>query len=102
MQKPDVDAIEGLSPAVSIEQRKSGANPRSIVATTTEIYDYLRLLFASIGKPYCYKCGKPVESQSAEEIVEQLLLKRLGQRIMILSPLVKGRKGEHIDTFCLF
>ena len=97
MQKPDVDAIEGLSPAVSIEQRKSGANPRSIVATTTEIYDYLRLLFASIGKPHCYKCGKPVESQSAEEIVEQLLLKRLGQRIMILSPLVKGRKGEHID-----
>ena len=78
MQKPDVDAIEGLSPAVSIEQRKSGANPRSIVATTTEIYDYLRLLFASIGKPHCYKCGKPVESQSAEEIVEQLLRKAIG------------------------
>ena len=97
MHKPDVDAIEGLSPAVSIEQRKSGSNPRSIVATTTEIYDYLRLLFSSIGKPHCYKCGKPVESQSAEEIVEQLLLKRLGQRIMILSPLVKGRKGEHTD-----
>ncbi|NNJ71300.1 MAG: excinuclease ABC subunit UvrA [Kiritimatiellales bacterium] len=99
MQKPDVDYIEGLSPAVSIEQRTAGANPRSIVATTTEIYDYLRLLFASIGKAHCYKCGKPVSSQSAEEIVEQLMQLPKGTKLMVLAPLVRGRKGEHIEVF---
>lgn len=99
MQKPDVDGIEGLSPAVSIEQRTAGSNPRSIVATTTEIYDYLRLLFASIGKAHCYACGKPVTSQSAEEMVEQLLTLDSGRRLMILAPLVRGRKGEHVDIF---
>ncbi len=99
MQKPDVDYIEGLSPAVSIEQRTAGANPRSIVATTTEIYDYLRLLFASIGKAHCYKCGKPVSSQSAEEIVEQLMQLPAGTKLMVLAPLVRGRKGEHVDVF---
>lgn len=99
MQKPDVDYIEGLSPAVSIEQRTAGANPRSIVATTTEIYDYLRLLFASIGKAHCYKCGKPVKSQSAEEIVEQLMQLPAGTKIMVLAPLVRGRKGEHVEVF---
>ncbi|HEY5621731.1 MAG TPA: excinuclease ABC subunit UvrA, partial [Pontiella sp.] len=99
MQKPDVDYIEGLSPAVSIEQRTAGANPRSIVATTTEIYDYLRLLFASIGKAHCYSCGKPVTSQSAEEIVEQLMQLPSGSRLMVLAPLVRGRKGEHVDVY---
>ncbi len=99
MQKPDVDYIEGLSPAVSIEQRTAGANPRSIVATTTEIYDYLRLLFASIGKAHCYQCGQPVTSQSAEEIVEQLMALPPQTRLMILAPYVRGRKGEHVEVF---
>ena len=99
MQKPDVDYIEGLSPAVSIEQRTAGSNPRSIVATTTEIYDYLRLLFASIGKPHCYKCGKPVTSQSAEEIVEQLMQLPQKTKLMILAPYVRGRKGEHVEVY---
>jgi len=99
MQKPDVDYIEGLSPAVSIEQRTAGANPRSIVATTTEIYDYLRLLFASIGKAHCYQCGKPVSSQSAEEIVEQLMKVPEKTKLMLLAPLVRGRKGEHVEVF---
>ncbi|MDZ8119561.1 excinuclease ABC subunit UvrA [Pontiella agarivorans] len=99
MQKPDVDYIEGLSPAVSIEQRTAGSNPRSIVATTTEIYDYLRLLFASIGKPHCYKCGKPVTSQSAEEIVEQLMQLPAKTKLMILAPYVRGRKGEHVEVY---
>ena len=99
MQKPDVDYIEGLSPAVSIEQRTAGANPRSIVATTTEIYDYLRLLFASIGKAHCYKCGKPVSGQSAEEIVEQLMQLPQQTKLMLLAPLVRGRKGEHLEIF---
>ena len=99
MQKPDVDYIEGLSPAVSIEQRTAGANPRSIVATTTEIYDYLRLLFASIGKAHCYKCGKPVSGQSAEEIVEQLMQLQPNTKLMLLAPLVRGRKGEHLEVF---
>ena len=99
MQKPDVDYIEGLSPAVSIEQRTAGSNPRSIVATTTEIYDYLRLFFASIGKAHCYKCGKPVSGQSAEEIVEQLMQLPTQTKLMLLAPLVRGRKGEHVDVF---
>ncbi len=99
MQKPDVDYIEGLSPAVSIEQRTAGSNPRSIVATTTEIYDYLRLFFASIGKAHCWKCGKPVSGQSAEEIVEQLLQLPSKTKLMLLAPLVRGRKGEHVEVF---
>ncbi|HSR87971.1 MAG TPA: excinuclease ABC subunit UvrA [Pontiella sp.] len=99
MQKPDVDYIEGLSPAVSIEQRTAGANPRSIVATTTEIYDYLRLLFASVGKAHCYECGRPVSSQSAEEMVEQLMKLSQKTRLMLLAPLVRGRKGEHAEVF---
>jgi excinuclease ABC subunit A len=99
MQKPDVDYIEGLSPAVSIEQRTAGSNPRSIVATTTEIYDYLRLLFASIGKAHCYQCGKPVTSQSAEVIVEQLMQLPSKTKLMILAPMVRGRKGEHAEVY---
>ena len=99
MQKPDVDSIEGLSPAISIEQRTAGSNPRSIVATTTEIHDYLRLLYASIGKPHCPRCGKPISRQSAEEIVDQLLQHPPGTRLMILAPLVQGRKGQHDEVF---
>ncbi|HIE11167.1 MAG TPA: excinuclease ABC subunit UvrA [Kiritimatiellae bacterium] len=97
MQKPDVDNIEGLSPAISIEQRTAGGNPRSIVATTTEIHDYLRLLFASVGQPHCPQCGRPIGSQSAEMIVEQLMRLPDRTRIVILAPRVKGRKGRHAD-----
>ncbi len=95
LQKPDVDLIEGLSPTISIEQRTAGGNPRSTVGTQTEIYDYLRLLFARIGIPHCPKCGKRVERQSAQEIVDQLIRTNNGKRIEILSPLVKGKKGEY-------
>jgi len=98
LQKPDVDHIEGLSPAISIEQRTSGSNPRSIVATSTEIHDYLRLLFASVGKPHCCRCGRPITRQSAEQIVEQLLALPRNTRLMLLAPLVRGRKGEHAEV----
>jgi excinuclease ABC subunit A len=99
MQKPDVDHIEGLSPAIAIEQRTAGANPRSIVATTTEIHDYLRLLYASIGHVHCHQCGRPISRQSAEEIVERLLTLRRGAKLLILAPLVRGRKGLHEEVF---
>ncbi len=99
MQKPDVDYIEGLSPAISIEQRTAGSNPRSIVATTTEIHDYLRLLYANVGKPHCPQCGKPISKQSADEIVDQLLKMPPKTRLMILSPMVQGRKGQHDEIF---
>ncbi|MBP7275310.1 MAG: excinuclease ABC subunit UvrA [Kiritimatiellae bacterium] len=99
MQKPDVDAIEGLSPAISIEQRVAGSNPRSIVATTTEIHDYLRLLFASIGHPHCWKCGRKIRSQSAEEIVARLLESPPRTRAVLLAPRVDGRKGAHEELF---
>jgi excinuclease ABC subunit A len=98
MQKPDADFIEGLPPAISIEQRTAGANPRSIVATTTEIYDYLRLLYAAIGRPHCPKCGRPIARQSAEEITAQLLALPEGTRVTLLAPVVAGRKGEHAET----
>jgi excinuclease ABC subunit A len=97
MQKPEVDHIEGLSPAISIEQRSAGSNPRSIVATTTEIHDYLRLLFANIGVPHCPNCGKEISRQSAEQIVEQLLGLSGKTRLMLLAPVVQGRKGEHAE-----
>ncbi len=99
MQKPDVDYITGLSPAISIEQRTAGSNPRSIVATTTEIHDYLRLLYASIGQPHCWKCGRPIARQSAEQIVEQILRLPANTRIILLAPLVQGRKGQHESVF---
>lgn len=99
MQKPDVDTIEGLSPAISIEQRTAGSNPRSIVATTTEIHDYLRLLFPSIGKVHCPSCGKPIQRQSAENITEQLLQFPEKTKVMLLAPLVRGRKGKHEEIF---
>jgi len=99
MQKPDVDTIEGLSPAISIEQRTAGSNPRSIVATVTEIHDYLRLLFPSIGNVHCPKCGKPIQCQSAENITEQLLDLPEKMRVILLAPLVRGRKGRHEEVF---
>jgi excinuclease ABC subunit A len=99
MQKPDVDTIEGLSPAISIEQRTAGSNPRSIVATTTEIHDYLRLLFPSIGKVHCPSCGKSIQRQSAENITEQLLQIPPKTKVMLLAPLVRGRKGQHEEIF---
>ncbi|MCB1068900.1 MAG: excinuclease ABC subunit UvrA [Kiritimatiellae bacterium] len=99
MQKPEVDHIEGLSPAISIEQRTAGANPRSIVATTTEIHDYLRLLYASIGQPHCPACGKPISRQSAEQIVDRLIGLPQGSRLMLLATKVDGRKGEHDEVF---
>ena len=99
MQKPDVDHIEGLSPAIAIEQRTAGGNPRSIVATTTEIHDYLRLLYGNIGHPHCPSCGRPVMRQSAEQIVETLLALPAQTRLVLLAPLVRGRKGRHEDVF---
>ena len=99
MQKPDVDRIEGLSPAIAIEQRSAGSNPRSIVATTTEIHDYLRLLYASVGHQHCHQCGRPIARQSAEEIVNQILKKPEGTKVQLLAPLVEGRKGEHSEVF---
>ncbi len=95
MEKPDVDFIEGLSPAISIGQRSAAKNPRSTVGTVTEIYDYLRLLYARIGVPYCFVCGKPITQQSASQIVDSVMVLGEGTRIIILAPLVRGRKGEH-------
>ena len=95
LQKPEVDHIEGLSPAIAIEQRSAGSNPRSIVATTTEIYDYLRLLYAHVGKPHCPKCGKPIASQSAQAITDRLNALPPGKKLMLLAPYVTGKKGEH-------
>lgn len=94
MEKPDVDSIEGLSPAISIDQRKSSKNPRSTVGTVTEIYDYLRLLFAHIGHPYCYQCGKKITSQSATQIVDQILAFPENTKLSLLAPIVRGKKGE--------
>jgi excinuclease ABC subunit A len=99
MQKPEVDHIEGLSPAISIEQRTSGGNPRSIVATVTEIHDYLRLLYGSVGRAHCPSCGKPVQRQSAEQIVDHLLAQPTGTKLVVLAPLVRGRKGRHEEVF---
>lgn len=98
MEKPDVEYIEGLSPAIAIEQRSAGANPRSTVGTTTEIYDYLRVLFARIGRPHCYKCGRPISAQSAQEIIEQIMKLPADTKFSILAPLVRGRKGEYKDV----
>ena len=99
MQKPDVEYIEGLSPAISIEQRVAGSNPRSTVGTTTEIYDYLRLFFAKIGAAHCYQCGRKITQQSAQEIVEQILGAPKDAKIQILAPVIEGRKGEYHKIF---
>ena len=99
MEKPDVDGIEGLSPAVSIDQRGVSHNPRSTVGTVTEIYDYLRLLFARVGTPHCPQCGRPVMPQSAEQIVSNVMAMPIGTRIQVLAPLVQDRKGHHQGVF---
>jgi excinuclease ABC subunit A len=94
MERPDVDSIDGLSPAISIEQKTTSRSPRSTVGTITEIYDYLRLLYASVGSPHCPQCGKPISRQTAEQIVRQVMQLRPEERVMVLAPLVRGRKGE--------
>jgi len=97
LQKPDVEEIRGLSPVISIEQRTAGGNPRSTVGTQTEIYDYLRLLFARIGVVHCYQCGQPISRQTSQEIVQRLLSLPLNTAIMVLAPIIRGRKGEYRD-----
>jgi excinuclease ABC subunit A len=95
MEKPDVESIEGLSPAISIEQKTTSKNPRSTVGTVTEIYDYLRLLYARVGRPSCYNCGKDIAAQTVSQMVDQILALPAGSRITLLSPMVRGRKGEY-------
>ncbi|MDQ1595399.1 MAG: excinuclease subunit [Arthrobacter pascens] len=99
VDKPDVDFIEGLSPAVSIDQKSTSKNPRSTVGTITEIYDYMRLLWARVGRPYCPVCGEPVIKQTPQQIVDQLLELEGGTRFQVLAPVVRGRKGEFVDLF---
>ena len=99
LQKPDIDEIEGLPPTIAIEQRSASSNPRSTVATTTEIYDYLRVLFARAGTPHCWVCGKPIAAQQASQIVDKVMTLPMGSKLMIMSPLIRGQKGEHKDTF---
>jgi excinuclease ABC subunit A len=98
MEKPDVDSIEGLSPAIAIDQKTTSKNPRSTVGTITEIYDYLRLLFARVGKPHCPECGVEISSQSAQEISESIMSLPEGTKIQIIAPIIRGQKGEHKDT----
>src|SRR6476659_8314342 len=95
MEKPDVDSIEGLSPAISIEQRTTSRNSRSTVGTVTEIYDYLRLLYASVGRPHCPVCGRPIQGQSIDAIVEQILALAAGRRFTVNAPGVRDREGEY-------
>ena len=99
MQKPDVEHIEGLPPTISIEQRSGTPSPRSTVATTTEVSDYLRLLYARVGDPHCHKCGRPISQQTPEQIVDAALELGEGRRIVVMAPVVRGRKGEHRDVF---
>jgi excinuclease ABC subunit A len=99
LQKPDVESIEGLSPAIAIEQRTAGGNPRSTVATQTEIYDYLRLIFARIGKIHCYCCSHPIEKQSSQEIVDKIMNLPEGSDIIVLAPIISGKKGQYLDLF---
>jgi excinuclease ABC subunit A len=98
MERPDLDLIEGLQPTISVDQRAGAYNPRSTVATVTEIYDYLRLLFARLGQASCYRCGQPIRQQTPEEILDALMALPEGTRVMILAPMVRGRKGEHRDV----
>jgi len=99
MDKPDVDFIEGLSPAVSIDQKSTNRNPRSTVGTITEVYDYLRLLFARAGKPHCPKCGKEIAKQTPQNIVDQILQMQEGSKFQVLAPVIRARKGEFADLF---
>src|SRR5437879_10862081 len=94
MERPEVDSIEGLSPAISIEQKTTSRSPRSTVGTITEIYDYLRLLYSSIGIPHCPVCGNPISRQTTEQILQHVVALRPEDRIMIMAPIVRGRKGE--------
>ena len=94
MEKPDVDYIDGLSPSISIDQKGMSRNPRSTVATVTEIYDYLRLLYARAGTPHCPNCGDPIERQSPQQIVDSILLEQPGTRAMLLAPVIRHRRGE--------
>jgi excinuclease ABC subunit A len=99
MDKPDVDFIEGLSPAVSIDQKSTSRNPRSTVGTITEVYDYLRLLYARAGKPHCPSCGEPISKQTPQQIVDQVLAMEQGTKFQVLAPVIRGRKGEYVDLF---
>jgi excinuclease ABC subunit A len=99
LEKPEVDLIEGLSPAISIEQKSTSGNPRSTVGTVTEIYDYLRLLYARLGTPYCYNCGKPVTRQSSAQIIDSIISTLTGKKVYILAPVVRGRKGHYRELF---
>ena len=99
MDKPDVESIEGLSPAISIDQKTTSNNPRSTVGTATEIYDYLRLLWANVGTPHCPKCGKEIKQQTIDQIVDQIQTLPNGTKIQILAPIIRGRKGEHAKVF---
>src|ERR1700751_175874 len=98
MEKPDVDFIEGLSPAIAIEQRSAGANPRSTIATTTEIYDYLRILFSAVGQPHDPLTGRPLSRQTPQQIVDQVLAYELGSKIIVLAPLIENQAGEFRDV----
>lgn len=99
LEKPDVDLIEGLSPAISIEQKSTSGNPRSTVGTVTEIYDYLRLLYARLGTPHCYNCGRPVTKQSSSQIIDSIITSQKGQKITILATVIRGRKGHYRELF---
>ena len=99
MDKPDVDFIEGLSPAVSIDQKSTSKNPRSTVGTITEVYDYLRLLYARAGRPHCPTCGAPIERQTPQQIVDKILSLEEGRRFQVLAPVIRGRKGEYVELF---
>ena len=99
MEKPDVEKIEGLSPAISIDQKSTNRNPRSTVGTVTEIYDYFRLLFARIGIVHCPECGKVIQKQTVDQMVDQIMELEEGTKIQLLAPMVRGRKGEHTKLF---
>lgn len=99
LEKPDVDLIDGLSPAISIEQKSTSGNPRSTVGTVTEIYDYLRLLYAKVGIPHCYNCGKPVNKQTSNQIIDSIITSKSGKKVSILAPVVRGRKGHYRELF---
>ncbi|MHB1843084.1 MAG: excinuclease ABC subunit UvrA, partial [Sulfobacillus sp.] len=99
MDKPDVDSIEGLSPAISIDQKTTSHNPRSTVGTVTEIHDFLRLLYARVGAPHCPNCHRPIQRQTVDQVVDQVLTLAEGSRILVLAPMVRGRKGEHERVF---
>ena len=99
MEKPDVESISGLPPAISIDQKSTNRNPRSTVGTVTEIYDYLRLLYARIGIPHCPKCGKVIQKQTVDQMVDAIMALPERTRIQLLAPVVRGRKGEHVKVF---